>query len=208
MWPRPWYRPVDEGEAGIDVAATATGSCEAEVRSPVCSVCSGRADEPKYILLGRPRKVRPDGSQNQTFSSGIISKVSNTTRRTDSPTWRTCSETSALMSEKSHMARKLSKHEPSSASWRRMERMSGGGSQEEANTEVYLDVGLVGEGVVVSHGSQEHFYADDEVLLVTNKRRDEMRWFLCISLTSKLFLLQIIVTFQRGHKAAAFILKG
>lgn len=80
--------------------------------------------------------------------------------------------------------------------------MSGGGSQEEANTEVYLDVGLVGEGVVVSHGSQEHFYADDEVLLVKNKRRDETRWFL------SLFLLQIIVTFQRGHKAAAFILKG
>lgn len=34
-----------------------------------------------------------------------------------SPAWRTCSVTSALMSEKSHMARKLSKHDPSSASW-------------------------------------------------------------------------------------------
>lgn len=33
-----------------------------------------------------------------------------------SPAWRTCSVTSALMSEKSHMAKKLSKHVPSSAS--------------------------------------------------------------------------------------------
>lgn len=61
MWPRPWYRPVDEGDEGIDMAATAMGSCEVAVRSPVCSVCSGRADAPKYILLGRPRNVRPVG---------------------------------------------------------------------------------------------------------------------------------------------------
>lgn len=63
MWPRPWYRPVDEGDEGIDVAATATVSCEVAVRSPVCSVCSGRADAPKYILLGRPRNVRPGGAE-------------------------------------------------------------------------------------------------------------------------------------------------
>lgn len=56
--PRPWYRPVDDGDEGMDVAA-ATVSWEEAVRSPVCSVCSGRADAPKYILLGRPRKVRP-----------------------------------------------------------------------------------------------------------------------------------------------------
>lgn len=60
VWPSPWYLPVDEGEVGIDVAATAMGSCE--VRRPVCSVCSGRAAAPKYILLGRPRKVRPWGA--------------------------------------------------------------------------------------------------------------------------------------------------
>lgn len=57
--PRPWYRPFDDGEEGMDVAATARGSCEEAVRRPVCSVCSGRAADPKYILLGRPRKVRP-----------------------------------------------------------------------------------------------------------------------------------------------------
>lgn len=48
----------------MEVAATEVGSCEVAVRSPVCSVCSGRAAEPKYILLGRPRKVRPvEGTQ-------------------------------------------------------------------------------------------------------------------------------------------------
>lgn len=60
VWPRPWYRPLEEGEEGIDVAATTMGSWELAVRRPVCSVCSGRAAEPKYILLGRPRKVRPE----------------------------------------------------------------------------------------------------------------------------------------------------
>lgn len=58
MWPRPWYRPLEEGEEGIDAA---TGSWDVDVRRPVCSVCSGRAAAPKYILLGRPRNVRPDG---------------------------------------------------------------------------------------------------------------------------------------------------
>lgn len=62
--PRPWYLPLEEGEEGIDVAATATGSWELAVRRPVCSVCSGRAAEPKYILLGRPRNVRPDGGSH------------------------------------------------------------------------------------------------------------------------------------------------
>lgn len=57
--PRPWYRPFEEGEEGMEVAATERGSCEVAVRRPVCSVCSGRATDPKYILLGRPRKVRP-----------------------------------------------------------------------------------------------------------------------------------------------------
>lgn len=41
VWPRPWYRPLEEGEEGIDVAATETGSWEVAVRRPVCSVCSG-----------------------------------------------------------------------------------------------------------------------------------------------------------------------
>lgn len=61
VWPRPWYRPLEEGEEGIDVAATAMASWEEAVRRPVCSVCSGRAAAPKYILLGRPRNVRPEG---------------------------------------------------------------------------------------------------------------------------------------------------
>lgn len=70
VWPRPWYRPLEEGEEGIDVAATATGSWEVDVRSPVCSVCSGRATAPKYILLGRPRNVRPEGGSD-IFTSCI-----------------------------------------------------------------------------------------------------------------------------------------
>lgn len=78
VWPRPWYRPTEDGEEGMEVAAATTGSWEVEFSRPVCSVCSGRAAAPKYILLGRPRKVRPEGSE--TLSS-LISLVDNFTYR-------------------------------------------------------------------------------------------------------------------------------
>lgn len=60
MWPKPWYRPLEFGDEGMDVAdAAGMRSWDVAVRRPVCSVCSGRATDPKYILLGRPRNVRP-----------------------------------------------------------------------------------------------------------------------------------------------------
>lgn len=34
----------------------------------------------------------------------------------------------------------------------------------------YLDIWFVGEGVVVSNSSQEHLYADDEVLCVSVRK--------------------------------------
>lgn len=37
------------------------------------------------------------------------------------------------------------------------------GTKQQRNDR-YLNIGFVGEGVVVSDGSQEHLYADDEVL--------------------------------------------
>lgn len=36
--------------------------------------------------------------------------------------------------------------------------------QNQSVTQVYLYIWLIGEGVVVSNGREEHLYADDEVL--------------------------------------------
>lgn len=142
--PRPWYRPLEAGEEGMEAAATETASWE--VRRPVCSVCSGWAAVPKYILLGRPRNVRPAGGGEGKFPQPRYTRAAAAQRHGailerrqpagggaggpglgHSPAWRACSETSALMSEKSHMARKLSKQVPSSASCKRERKGRKGG---------------------------------------------------------------------------------
>lgn len=66
------------------------------------------------------------------------------------------------------MAKKLSKHVPSSASCQNesKDRKSQAKGFTDRQIDRYLYIWFIGEGVVVSDSSQEHLNADDEILYV------------------------------------------